>query len=178
MVFNPDLVPHLGYISNGDYVTYNVNFNPYGTNYRINFLYALSGKNDRDGGTWEARLGGVDGEIIGTYQPLPTDSDDWYTFVEDKFSLQRTNGEPLEGDKITFVARTGRYLMNFGWFEIGYVEDLNIPTNSPTTQPTNQPTNAPTNVSTYVEALIEIGISYETFALTWLLFCSHSLKYL
>ena len=215
MVFNPDLVPHLGYISNDDYVTYNFNFIPGRTNYRINFIYALRGTDINDGGTWEARLGGVDGEIIGTYQPLPTSSNDWVTYVEDTFSLQRTTGEPLVGDKITFVARTGdvaapdpelvyaaengdnafgdfplqecqgdcdddsqcassglicfkrdglepvsgcsglgisakdycvRSLLNFGWFEIGYVEDLNIPTNSPTTLPTNQPTNAPTNV--------------------------------
>ena len=107
MILNPDPVPHLGYISNDDYVTYNFNFIPGRTNYRINFIYSLRGTDINDGGTWEARLGGVDGEIIGTYQPLPTSSNDWVTYVEDTFALQRTTGEPLVGDKITFVARTG-----------------------------------------------------------------------
>ena len=141
MIFEPLPVPHLGYIEDGDYVTYNVTFNPSGTNYRINLLYSLKGSDDRDGGTWEARLGGVEGEIIGTFQPSPTSESSWDAYIEDTLSLQRINGEPFVCSQITFVAQTERFLMNFGWFEMGYVEDLNVLTNSPTNQPTNQTTN-------------------------------------
>ena len=138
MEFNPNPVPHLGLIEDGDYVTYNVNFNPSGTNYRINLLYSLKGSDDRDGGTLEARIGGPTGLIIGTFLPSPTSESSWDAFIEDTFDL---TGEPFVGSQITFVARTERFLMNFGWFEMGYVEDLNVLTNSPTNQPTNQPTN-------------------------------------
>ena len=83
MEFNPNPVPHLGFIEDGDYVTYNVNFNPSGTNYRINLLYSLKGSDDRDGGTLEARIGGPTGLIIGTFLPSPTSESSWDAFIED-----------------------------------------------------------------------------------------------
>ena len=70
----------------------------------------------------------------------------WNTWV---ICFKRDALEPVSGCSGLGISAKDycvRSLLNFGWFEIGYVEDLNIPTNSPTNQPTNAPTNAPTNV--------------------------------
>lgn len=93
----------------GDYVTFDsVDFGAYGIAKSIRISYAKGNSN----GILEARLGGADGKLIGTYEPVFTSG--WNNYVTTYFNIDEVEGV----HNLTFYGKEGSGILNLEWFQL------------------------------------------------------------
>ena len=98
------------HFSSDDYLTYsNINFGSSGTTKSIRLSYSKG----NDGGELEMRLGGPEGNLIGTYTPENTGG--WDDFIDTYYvPIDLVDGV----HDLTFVAKNSGGLFDLEWFEL------------------------------------------------------------